>query len=235
MKLKYRKVFLLVLLSTMGMGILTLSYSPDSNNKNGDAAEVMSDGSQSTDNSYEAARTADTPTALPTLIPLPTVTPVPTPIPTPTPLPVYPLEDEGYPKIEALIKNYYDAKISCDTDLFKTILSDPSDIPTTEQLKADVMYIEKYQAINCFVKKSFEDDCYIVYVYYEIKFLNIDTRAPALDKFYIVTDSSSDLKIFSGKLSDEIKEYYDDRLMDDDVQSLIKATDEKGEKAKSKA
>jgi hypothetical protein len=232
MKLKYRRAFLLVLLSTMGMGILTLSFSPDHSNKKDGSIEVVNNGTENNEtlNSSGGTDITPSPALFPTQTPSPT--PSPTSIPTPTPLPVYPLEDKGYPKIKALMEDYYADKINCDPDKIKNILSNPADVPSVEQLQADVMYEEKYQNIKCYVKKSFKADEYIVYVYYEIKFLNIDTPAPAVDRFYVITDSSGKIKIFSGKLDDVCQVYYDDRLKDDDVQILITETNEKGEKAK---
>lgn len=229
MKLKYKKVFLLILLSTMGIGILTLSVAP----KDKTVKDSSSEESENSNDEEQAAITSSS-DQVPTQKPLITLIPTPTQAPTPTPLPVYALEDEGYPEIEKLIKDYYDAKLNCDVDEFKNILSNDADIPSLEQLQTDIMFVEKYQAIKSYVKKSYEKGAYIVYAYYEIKYLNIDTPAPAAKSFYIITDSESKLQVLSGKLDENRQEYYDARLQDEDVQKLIQETNAKGKEAEAK-
>jgi hypothetical protein len=237
MKFKYKQASLLILLTTMGIGILTLSVTPR-NSKPDPAADAAITGpvTPEPENTATAAFTAGasvtiTPTSDP--VPTPTLIPVPTVSPTPAPLTVYPLEKDGYPKIKALMKDYYDAKLHYDLDKLKTILSDPADVPTKKQLSAELMYIEEYQNIKCYVKKSYEKNCYIVYVYNDIKFMNIKTPAPAVDRFYVITDEQGNLKVFSGTLDSKTKEYYDDRLKDDDVAKLLSESNSKGEKARA--
>lgn len=165
----------------------------------------------------------------------PTLTPSPTPeiSPTPTPLPVYPLERETYPsKIDSLISKYYDAKVTCDIETLKAISSNPPAVISKKSLEQLVEGIEEYRNIKCYSKKSYEDGAYIVYVYYEIKFISLNTCAPALTKLYIVTDEAGELKIFDGEMSEELKTYFDARSEDEDVKDLIVYTENRAEKAK---
>ena len=48
-------------------------------------------------------------------------------------------------------------------------------------------------------------DTYIVYVYHEIKFNSINTLAPGLSKFYVITDSEGNLKIYSEEMDRNYK------------------------------
>lgn len=233
MKIRYKKAMLLTLLGTLGIGIMTFSLTPDkreekkNNNVNASPEEV----------SLAKVKTVSpspmvTQETSPSSVSIPTNSPTNTP--TSAPLPVYPLETDGYSKINALIKAYYLAKINCDIDQLKNFFNDPSAVPTREQLQQDTLYYEDYQSIKCYVKKSFEDGSYIVYAYYELKFLNIDTPAPSVDRFYITTNKLDEPQIFYGTLDDKTSEYYLARNNDADVQALIKATNDKGEKAKKK-
>lgn len=229
MKLKYKKTILLIFLSTMGIGILTISLSPRADkaqDNKGDVSLVADE----TDISPVPTKAPATPsvTVEKALSPTPSVSL------SPTPFPIYSLEDSGYPEIESLIKAYYDAKTYCDIAALKTLFSDPEDVPSLDQLQEDILYKEDYRSIRCYVKKSYEDNCFIVYVYNEIKFINIDTPAPSVDRFYLITDSSGDIKIYSKQLEGERKEYYDARLFDDDVQELLKETDAKWQEARAK-
>jgi hypothetical protein len=213
----------------MGIGILTISLTPRS-----DQELVGEEGIATVDGDTVVSQAPIYVSLTPSVTPELTQVPSPTVSPTPTPLPVYPLEETGYPKIESLIKAYYEAKIYCDTTKLKTMLSDPDDVPSLDQLQKDIMYIEEYRSIKCYVKKSYEDNAYIVYVYYEIKFVNIDTPAPAVDRSYLITDDTGDIKIYSKQLDGEAKEYYDARLYDADVQKLLKEVNAKGKAAMAK-
>lgn len=230
MKLKYKKIILLTTMSTMGIGLLTLSLSNDKSdakesiNQKAEFNTVMSEDTAVEDELTDAQLAA-------TVTGEPLVSPTPTVVPTPTPLPVYPIEDEGYPKITKLVKEYYAAKNNRDVEALKALLSNPSEADTQEELQQKTEYIDEYLNIKAYVKKSSEKDSYIVYVYHEIKFTSINTPAPGLAKFYVITDAAGNLKIFSGAMDEENQAYYDQRDSDQDVIDLIKMTDEKSDKA----
>lgn len=232
MKLKYKKAILLTTMSTMGIGILTLSISQDhpkaKESINNNVEQESGEGDSAPDAAaYAAVDISGEPTIMPTL----TLTPSPMPSPTPTPKPVYDFEEETPEEIVAFIKDYYVAKSSCDADKIKSMSSDPSRAVTLEQLKKEVMdlHIEDYRNIKCYAKKSYEEGSYIIYTYYEIKFAGITTPASALTRDYLVTDGDGNLKTFTGDMDPELKEYYDERLEDDDVQKLRAYTEKKKE------
>lgn len=221
MKLKYKKIILLTTLSTMCIGVLTLSVSNDRTQakesmKNGTAVEsgtLDSKGDDSNDVSNN-----------------PTVTTVPTP----TPLPVYNIEKDANPEIKKLFQDFYKAKNAHDVDKIKSLLSDQTKVDSKDELKKKTQYIESYDKITTYTKKSFLEGTYIVYVYHEIKFTGISTAAPGLSKFYVVTDSSNKLKIFSGDMDKDTQAYYDERNNDEDVKAIIDLTNELSKKAVKK-
>ncbi len=229
MKLKYKKMILLTTMSTMGIGLLTISISHDKTNadegayKDSIVQTAMSDETVVESDIFTAGDSAIEGEV--------TAAPTSTPIPTPTPLPVYDIEDTGYPKITKLIENYYSAKNNRDVDTLKSLLSDPSEADTQEELQQKTEYIDDYRNITVYVKKGYIEGTYVVYAYHEIKFTSINTPAPGLAKFYVITDSSGELKIFSGELDPEVKAYYDERNSDEDVIALINMTEEKSDKA----
>ncbi len=233
MKLKYKKIILLTTMSTMGIGLLTLSLSQDKtgaeeniNNK----IAVQTVMSEETVVESETTAAADTAGAT-TLMIEPTSPPTPTLEPTPIELPVYDIQEDGYPKINNLIQDYYAAKNNRDVEALKVLLSDPTKADTQEQLQQKTEYIDDYRNIEIFVKKSYLDGSYIVYAYHEIKFTSINTPAPGLAKFYVITDQNGDVKIFSGELDAETQAYYNERNSDEDVIALIEMTDKKSDEA----
>ncbi len=214
MKLRYKKAILLSLFSTLGMGMVTLSISPGHN-------------------SIESTNLASNPT--PTLqAPEDTGNdnPSPTASATSGSLPVYAFEKDGYDDITKLIKNYYKAKLSCDQEMIKSLLSDPTKVGSPKELKKNIMFIEGYKDIVCHVKKSFRDKEYVVFVSHNIKIYNIKTMAPALDEFYVTKSDSGELKIFSGQFDEQTEQYYHDRIKDSDVAKLIQDIKKKVESAR---
>ena len=232
MKLKYKKIILLTTMSTMGIGLLTLSLSQDQPN----AKESLS--AKVSINSLDVEETAvegqDEMNQFAATLAEPTIAPTSTPIPTPTPIPVYTVEEDGYPKITKLVKEYYTAKNNRDVEALKNLLSDPSEADTQEELQQKTEYIDDYENVKVYVKKSFEEGTYIVYAYHEIKFTGINTTAPSLSKFFIITNEDGSLKIFSGTMDEETKAYYDERSNDEDIIELMDMTNKKSDEAMEK-
>lgn len=230
MKLKYKKIILLTTMSTMGIGLLTLSISQDrpqakqnlSTNESIEAAANMSK-----EEDAQVFSLGDTMEASVLLAEEPT----PIATPTPTPIPVYDLEENS--KIDSFFEDYYAAKAKSDISKIKSLYSDPSQAETLEQLQKKVKFIEDYLNIKSYAKKGIEEGTYIAYAYHEIKFTNINTLAPGLSKFYLVTDDEGNLRIFSGEMDSSLREYYVERNNDEDVQELIDMTNEKSKEAKA--
>lgn len=239
MKLKYKKNIMLSLLSTMGIGLLTLSIGHGKTR----SEEIMNTGiskesvvvttaSSDTDVNTIGAKDITQPNAVPS----PTILPMPTSLPasTPTPLPVYELEEDKYPEIDALIQLYYLSKNNCDMEKLKRLLWDPSQLESESSLKSLSKIMEDYRNIKCYTKKGYIEGNYIVYVYLDYKIININTLAPGVVEFYLITDADGNLKIYSGDIDPVLKAYYDARDNDEDVQKLKKEVDNKGEEARAK-
>jgi hypothetical protein len=148
--------------------------------------------------------------------------------------PVYELQEGGYPEIDAFIQEYYTAKINCDIDKLKSMSTNPTAVITKEHLQILIEGIEDYKNIKCYIKKSMIEGTYIVYAFQEIKFIGIDTPAPALSSFYLVTDDQGNLKIYDNEMDEELRTYYTERKQDSDVKKLIEMTNDMGDEAKAK-
>lgn len=238
MKLKYKKIILLTSLCTMGIGLLTLSITQDKHRADEQiptTSGIVADAQVSDDDNdndvMAMSAKEDAPEATEDIEATPAPTLSPTPIPTPTPIPVYPLEEmEG---MDAFIEVFFNAKVTSDVEKLKSIYKDPGKVETREQLQKLVQYIEDYKNVKTYSKKSFEEGAYIVYAYHEIKFSSINTLAPGLSKFYVITDEDGNFKIVSDK-TPEVEEYFNARNEDEDVIELINRTNAKGEEAKAK-
>ena len=237
MKRRDKKVKSIIYMITIFVGVVILIYFPTGTvrlNKM-DAAEVSKP--EQENNIMEEGDNPDSSINLMNseLMPSISATPIPTVAPTPTPLPVYPLEESGFAEeIEEFVKVYYEAKVNCDIDTLKTISSDPDRVISKKKLLQLVEGIDDYQNIKCYVKKSYEEGAYIIFVYYDIKFIGLKTLAPSLSKLYVVTDEAGDLKLFDGELTEELRAYIKARSEDEDVIKLREYTDQLAEEAKEK-
>ena len=166
--------------------------------------------------------------------PAPTPLPSPTPSPTPTPPPVFELEEGGYPEIEKFFQDYYVAVNSCDYTLLKSLLTNPENIQPLPDLQKETRFLDDIRDIKCYVMKSYEEGAYIVYVYHEMKYVNIKTTYPKVDKFYLITDENGNFKIFTSEMDDTLKAYYEERDQDEKVKELIENTDKKAKEALDK-
>lgn len=250
MKLKYKKIIMLTAMSTMGIGLLTLSISQErpraevrygveeSKEANSTIAQNVTEDNSTSDEMNDQMNIASSDQinmAQDTDIIVTMNIPTSTPIPEPTAAPIYKLEKESkYPEIKSLFIDYYAAKQNCDTKKLKTMLSDPTKVESQELLQSRTEYIDDYRNIKSYIKKGYLENSYIVYVYHEIKFTSVNTPAPGLAKFYVIQDDNNDLKIFSGVMDEALKVYYDARNADEDIVELIKMTEDKSKSAKAK-
>lgn len=139
----------------------------------------------------------------------------------------------SYDFIDKLVNTYYTALANNDVDSLSKIVNSMDSIPL-EQLERESQYIESYNNIECYVKEGLLDNTYIVLVYYEIKFLNVETLAPGSTCLYVEVDESNNPYIYTQALSDDVKAYRDLMLNDDFVKTLYSTTERKLEEAMSK-
>lgn len=229
MKSKYRRLMNMIFTLTLCLGVGMLGLVTPGEKYTIEESST-SDNMKKTDMQSSQEEGSVIETSLPLS---PTATP--TPIPTPTPYPVYPLEDQGYPEaIDILIDQYYKAKISCDMDKLRSLSTHPEAVIDKSELEMLVEGIEEYLNMKCYVKRTYQEDFYIVWVYYDIKFIGLKTHAPSLAKLCIQKDASGKFKNYDGELDDTMKAYVQARNEDPDVIELVMKTEELAEEAKAK-
>jgi len=228
---------------SVGFGLLTLTIvnnnpNPDKNltlsagDINMAVEAISSDAGSDGESTNENSRlnvTMDSESVLETT---PALSSVPTIAPTPTPLLVYELEKNTIPEIDELFINYFKAMSNRDLDTLQKLVTDADLLMTKDELKNEMAYIDDYSDIQCYTKKSYLKDTYIVCVYYEVEYFNIKTPGPALSMYYVIKDEDGSYKKSNGVLEDELDAYLSERNSDADIQSLVTKTLAKVEKAK---
>ncbi|MGI6096179.1 MAG: SH3 domain-containing protein [Lachnospiraceae bacterium] len=130
-----------------------------------------------------------------------------------------PLEKNAYPELNAVIETFYTAWGNKDINSMKSV-TDSFDA-TDEAKVLNSTYIESYNNINTYTKKGLTDGSYVVFVSYELKFVDIDTPAPGLTQVYVETDSNGKFYIHTDDEEPEIQTYVEKVTQDADVQELI--------------
>ncbi len=80
-------------------------------------------------------------------------------------------------------------------------------------------FIERYDNIKCYTKPGMEENSYFVYVTYEVKFKDIETKAPGLNAFYVYTAEDGSLRI-DGDTEENVKAAFKLVTNQDDVVDL---------------
>ncbi len=145
-----------------------------------------------------------------------------------------PFEKDSNEAVVDLIRRFYEACEKGDIDAIKEICPEYDD-EEAEKTKNKSEYIDEYTNIECNIKPGPHDNEYIVFVYYEIKFHNIDTTAPGLVCYYVRTAEDGSLYIDDDAdgLDEQTEQYIKAIRNQDDVKELRRQIDEKYTEASS--
>lgn len=214
MKLKYKKMILIISMSAMGIGMVTLSLSKPRDKKEGNEPAVAALADAGTDEETIAADE----TKKVELVGKPGDGE---------------LRMDVYPAINELVKKYMSAKVACDYETIRTLVNDSSVIDE-DDLRAKSEYIEDYRNIVCYTLNGLTEDSFIVYVYEDLKILNVNTLAPGMTRLYIKLDESGDPYIYLGAIDDETQKFIQETSTHQAVIDIINTVNTKLDEAVTK-
>ncbi len=119
-----------------------------------------------------------------------------------------------------LMTEYYTARADKDYEAMADLCEVFDDATQSEVEQKDVA-IESYSNIMTYSKAGMADGEYVVYVYFEAKITGIDTLAPSLREWYVITDADGKLVIANREDDSEMEAYIQSMRTDADVQALI--------------
>lgn len=140
---------------------------------------------------------------------------------------------DEYPEVNELVEQYFTALTDGEITNLKKIIS-PFEKPQQKLVKKLSKYIESYNNIKCYTKIGPIENSYMVSVYHDTKFKNIDTMAPGLTTLYIHTNDSGVYYIdnrSNDDLEPEVVSFDKDFLVAQDVLDLKKNVDKKAQEA----
>ena len=130
------------------------------------------------------------------------------------------LEKDGVPEVKELVQKYFDAVKKADVKDLKQIVVQDTEF-SEEALKKQCEYVESYENIICYTVPGIADNTYIAYVYYEIKFIGIDTKAPSMIRLYICQNKDGSLYIDKNAKDGEIAAYLQEVAGWESVRELV--------------
>lgn len=135
-------------------------------------------------------------------------------------VPVQALEENAHADVNELITTYCNALESGDV---ATITAIKPHVEDTEKIRIEKKseYIEDYKTVTCYTKPGPVDGSYVAFVYYEIKFNDIDTVAPGLTTLYICKNEDGSLYINDWESDEKITDYVKTVAAQDDVVDLL--------------
>ena len=140
-----------------------------------------------------------------------------------------PLQDDKYPEITDVVKNYLNAFLIEDdakrAEIIAQYVGNLYDINSVKQRT----YVSEYSDVECYTKKGPYDDTYVVYAYYQMGLKNIDTTVPAISRLYVVRDKKTGNVYIQNDSGDDIQKYMNKVTKDSDVQDLLKDVQEEFE------
>lgn len=128
------------------------------------------------------------------------------------------LTEDTDPGINELFTTYFADLAKGDVEALAKIMVNAPDKNTVAK---ESEYIEDYQNIKCYSKEGLLDNTYIVYVYYEVKFKNIDTLAPSMIREYVCTNEDGTLYINNGTVDGEVATWLEEVQASDSARKLV--------------
>jgi len=136
------------------------------------------------------------------------------------------LKENAYPEVNALVLDYFKAKASGDVDALKKTVS-VLDEDEADSVTKMAELIESYNNIVCYSKDGPQEKSYVVYVGYDIKFVNVDTMAPSLTLLYVCTAADGSLFINNGEWDAQAEAVISEFNEGEDVKALLSDVENK--------
>lgn len=144
-----------------------------------------------------------------------------------------PLQEEKYPEISDVVKNYLNAFLIEDeakrAEIIAQYVGNLYDINSVKQKT----HVSSYSEIECYTKDGPYKNTYIVYAYYQMSLKNISTPVPSVDRLYVIRDTNTGKVYIQNDSGEDIQKYMKKVTKDPDVQQLLKSVEHEFEEAKS--
>lgn len=136
-------------------------------------------------------------------------------------IPNLPLEENAYPEVNSVVKEYYQALADGDIEtIFKYNKYLSEDEIARIRIEEVAKYIESYEAIDVYTKMGMTDGSYVAYVCSEVKFTDVEQLFPGYQVYYISKEDDGSYSMNDGAYDSEVYDYVINVSFQDDVVEL---------------
>ncbi len=136
------------------------------------------------------------------------------------------LEENAYVEVNELAAKYFNAMTNGDSATI-TALRDSVEQEELLKIEKESAYIDEFDNLKIYTKPGPVTGSYVAFVYYEIKFSNIDTLAPGLTTLYICPKEDGSLYICDGNMTEQDREYVKAIVAQTDVADIFSIVETK--------
>ncbi len=147
-------------------------------------------------------------------------------------VPDEPLEENAYPEVNAVVKQYYQAMADGDIATLRTIMTGLDEKEEIKIVKKSE-YVESYPTVTCYTKKGPLEESYIVYAYYEVKLVDFENLTPGMNALYLCKNEEGSYYINGENQDDQTIAYCEMLSSQDDVVDLVNTVQVKYNELKS--
>ena len=130
------------------------------------------------------------------------------------------------PKLTEFFTTYYEALSSGNTTALERMFDDPTKAMITTEIST---IVDSYDNLQIYKTQGIEEDSFVVFVYNDIHFANIEATAPSVDGFYLTKDEASGSYKLRADVAEneEILKYMNLVSYREPIRSLLSDTDAK--------
>ncbi len=123
-------------------------------------------------------------------------------------------------EINQLINHYLLARVTCNQETLKTLVTDPSQFDDMTVLEQAADYIIGYDETTCYIANGYDENGYIVIELSYLKISNVRSEPLDIMSFYVVKDADGGYKIDNSKLSVEVANYVSEVKATQNIQDI---------------
>lgn len=126
------------------------------------------------------------------------------------------LEVDAHDDVNYFVTNYYTAMANGDVDTYISMRDETDD---TEKIRMQKKsnYIESYVVNNVYTEPGPVENSYIAFVYFHVKFYDVESLAPGLTTLYLLPRESGELCVGIAAQDERVSDYIETILTRDDV------------------
>lgn len=129
------------------------------------------------------------------------------------------LSKNSYYDVNEIVARYFTALQGGDGETLM-LLRDNTEAKELLRMQLNGQYIEAYKNLDCYTKSGLGAESYVVFAYYEVKFVGHETLLPGITPLYVCKNEEGEFYLHDLTIEDEVSAYVAEIAGHDDVKAL---------------